>query len=63
MVQSYYGSNANDSFHANLYESWSILGYGGHDVLIGGEGADWFYKGEGDTIADFQEGIDTIFIV
>ena len=40
-----------------------LKGGAGHDVLTGGAGADTFYKGEGDTITDFQHGIDTIFIV
>jgi hypothetical protein len=32
-------------------------------VMVGGQGADEFHVGLGDIVADFQQGIDTIFIV
>lgn len=60
-MQFRYGTNYNDEIRANLPDSFTIYGYGGHDTLIGREFDDRIFGGDGDDAIIGDLGNDSLY--
>lgn len=61
MTRYYNGTNASNSFFANIYDSWVMRGYAGNDNLGGHNYNDWIYGGAGNDTLRGYNGNDTLY--